>query len=135
MPSGTPNHTRALQIFAHLGPGDLISLARTSKAFRSVLLARQSTFLWREVLDASVEEGYPPRPEDMTEPAWAGFFYGGSFCSVRVDHYSYAVEPPLTCLAAMCGKDYIGGMLGSATTALQIMCRGEVSLSLAEPYC
>ncbi|KZV73653.1 hypothetical protein PENSPDRAFT_626872 [Peniophora sp. CONT] len=70
------------EIFAHLGPTDLISLARTSKAFRSVLLSRQSSFLWREVLDASVEEGYPPRPEDMTEPAWAGFFFGGSFCSL-----------------------------------------------------
>ncbi|VDB91840.1 unnamed protein product [Peniophora sp. CBMAI 1063] len=70
------------EVFAHLGPGDLISLARTGKNFRSMLLSRQSTFLWREVLAASVEEGYPPRPEDMTEPGWAGFFFGGSYCSL-----------------------------------------------------
>ncbi|KZV73652.1 hypothetical protein PENSPDRAFT_749890 [Peniophora sp. CONT] len=70
------------EIFAHLGPGDLISLARTSKSFRSVLLSRQSSFLWRQVLEASAEEGYPPRPEDMTEPAWSGFFFGGSYCSL-----------------------------------------------------
>ncbi|KZV73683.1 hypothetical protein PENSPDRAFT_269142 [Peniophora sp. CONT] len=70
------------EIFGHLDPADLVSLARTTKSFRKVLLERHSTFLWREALDRTVEEGFPPRPEDMSEPAWAGFFFGGSNCSI-----------------------------------------------------
>ncbi|KZV73685.1 hypothetical protein PENSPDRAFT_648655 [Peniophora sp. CONT] len=69
------------EIFAHLSPADLLSLARTTKSFRGILLSRQSTFLWRNVLDtASAEGGYPPRPEDMDEPAWANLVFGGSWC-------------------------------------------------------
>ncbi|VDC05518.1 unnamed protein product [Peniophora sp. CBMAI 1063] len=69
------------EIFAHLGPPDLLSLARTTKSFRSILMSRQSAFIWRSVLDAASEEaGHPPRPENMDEPAWTQLVFGGGKC-------------------------------------------------------
>jgi hypothetical protein len=34
------------QIFAELGPMDLVNLARTNKALRHVLMSRKSTSVW-----------------------------------------------------------------------------------------
>ncbi|KAI0029158.1 hypothetical protein K488DRAFT_12223, partial [Vararia minispora EC-137] len=57
------------EIFMRLGPADLLHLARTNKAFRNVLMSRQSAFVWKAVLDA-VGDKYPPRPPEMSEPVW-----------------------------------------------------------------
>ncbi|VDC05517.1 unnamed protein product [Peniophora sp. CBMAI 1063] len=71
------------EIFGHLGPADLLSLARTTKSFRNILMARQSAFIWRSVLDAASEEGgHPPRPVDMAEPAWTNLVFGGGKCEL-----------------------------------------------------
>ncbi|KZV71196.1 hypothetical protein PENSPDRAFT_751909 [Peniophora sp. CONT] len=69
------------EIFGHLLPGDLIQLTRTNKSFRSVLLSRQSISVWRQVLQYTVEDGHPPCPEGMSEPAWAALVWGGPWCS------------------------------------------------------
>ncbi|KZV73672.1 hypothetical protein PENSPDRAFT_648647 [Peniophora sp. CONT] len=70
------------EIFACLDPGDLLSLSRTTKGFRRVLMSRSSAFIWRDVLAATVEEGYPPCPKDMPEPMWSQLVFGGCVCSV-----------------------------------------------------
>ncbi|KZV73184.1 hypothetical protein PENSPDRAFT_733025 [Peniophora sp. CONT] len=71
------------EIFAHIGPADLLHLARTTKSFRGILISRQSAFLWRSVLDAGSDEArYPPRPEDMSEPAWTNLLFGGGKCAM-----------------------------------------------------
>ncbi|KAI0044442.1 hypothetical protein FA95DRAFT_1608546 [Auriscalpium vulgare] len=66
------------EIFGNLPPGGLLQLARTTKAFRQMLLARRSLFLWKcsfsRVPDA------PPRPDDMSIPAWANLLFGGTSC-------------------------------------------------------
>ncbi|VDB95758.1 unnamed protein product [Peniophora sp. CBMAI 1063] len=69
------------EIFAHLSPGDLLHLARTTKSFRNILMTRKAAFIWREVLDASVENGDPPRPADVSEPQWAALVYGRPWCT------------------------------------------------------
>ncbi|KAI0267132.1 hypothetical protein BC834DRAFT_1040925 [Gloeopeniophorella convolvens] len=66
------------EIFAHLPPADLISLARVNKSFRRVLMSRGSSFLWKESYELVPD--VPPCPEDMTEPAWAHLLFGGSYC-------------------------------------------------------
>jgi hypothetical protein len=75
-------YLQSSQIFAHLGPADLLHLCRTNKAFRRVLLSRSSAFVWREVLDAVKPDEYPPCPEDMSPPAWVGLVWGGPWCAV-----------------------------------------------------
>ncbi|KZV73677.1 hypothetical protein PENSPDRAFT_269058 [Peniophora sp. CONT] len=72
------------EIFAHLDPRDLLRLARTTKSFRRVLMARSSGFVWREVLDAAVsvkEDCYPPRPDDMPEPEWTALVFDKPWCT------------------------------------------------------
>ncbi|VDB91858.1 unnamed protein product [Peniophora sp. CBMAI 1063] len=70
------------EIFAHLGPGDLLHLARTTKAFRSLLLTRRSLSLWKEVLDVSAANGDPVKPDDMSEIAWTALIFGKPWCTM-----------------------------------------------------
>ena len=73
----------AIQIFAHLGPADLLHLSRTTRAFRNVLLSRQYLFLWRTVCDAVDEFERFPCPDDVSLPVWVNLAYGGPWCDVR----------------------------------------------------
>ncbi|KZV73686.1 hypothetical protein PENSPDRAFT_602518 [Peniophora sp. CONT] len=71
------------EIFRHLGPADVLHLARTTKSLRGILMSRRSVFLWRAVLDAATTEfGYPPRPEDMNEPVWTNLVFGAGLCGI-----------------------------------------------------
>ncbi|VDB85133.1 unnamed protein product [Peniophora sp. CBMAI 1063] len=68
------------EIFTHLGPADLLHLSRTTKAFRAVLLSRQSAFLWNTVCDGVNEMERFPCPEGVSLPVWANLAYGGPWC-------------------------------------------------------
>ncbi|KAF9523114.1 hypothetical protein CPB83DRAFT_863488 [Crepidotus variabilis] len=55
------------EIFTHLMPIDVLHLTRTTKAFRTLLLHRSSTGLWKDCL-ARVPS-VPPYPSDMSLPS------------------------------------------------------------------
>ncbi|KAI0270432.1 hypothetical protein BC834DRAFT_513957 [Gloeopeniophorella convolvens] len=69
------------EIFSGMQPADLLSLARTSKDLRGVLMLRRSTSVWmaarRNVDVASV----PDPPEWLSEPAWAHLLFGPRICT------------------------------------------------------
>ncbi|VDB95316.1 unnamed protein product [Peniophora sp. CBMAI 1063] len=67
-----------LEIVAYLPPGDLLQLARTTKAFRALLLSRSRAALWRRAYHLVAP--CPPAPKWMSEPAWAHLVFGGNFC-------------------------------------------------------
>jgi len=71
------------QIFAELGPMDLVNLARTSKALRQVLMSRKSMSVWIVARRNATITKAPDPPEDMSEPAWALLLFGPAVCSVR----------------------------------------------------
>ncbi|KAI0074236.1 hypothetical protein K474DRAFT_81699 [Panus rudis PR-1116 ss-1] len=61
------------EIFSHLLPSDLLNLARTTKAFRQLLMSKQSAAHWRAAR-ANVP-GLPDIPDDMAEPAFANLLF------------------------------------------------------------
>lgn len=68
------------QIFQHLDPLDLLRLARTTKALRSILMSKISSLrVWQESLDRT---GIPPKPDDLSEPAYANLAFS-KHCHVR----------------------------------------------------
>lgn len=75
-----PIFLESRKIFGHLAPIDLLQLARVSKAFRQVLMAKSSAWLWRATWNNI--PGTPSAPEDMTEPAWTQLLFGGAICYV-----------------------------------------------------
>jgi len=68
-----------VQIFSHLHPSDLLSVSRVNRAFRGVLLSRNSSCLWNACLRFC---GAPPSPSDMAPPAWTHLLFGGAYCYV-----------------------------------------------------
>ncbi|KII96178.1 hypothetical protein PLICRDRAFT_240712 [Plicaturopsis crispa FD-325 SS-3] len=66
------------EMFAHMTPGDLVSLTRASKAFRRTLLTRKSITVWKRAWENI--PGVPKCPDDMSEPSWANLLYGGTTC-------------------------------------------------------
>ncbi|KAI0061321.1 hypothetical protein BV25DRAFT_1916993, partial [Artomyces pyxidatus] len=64
------------ELFSNLTPGDLLSLARTSKGLRSVLMSRKSVSVWKAARSQVPGLEAPEPPEDMSEPAWAQLLYG-----------------------------------------------------------
>ncbi|EPS92895.1 hypothetical protein FOMPIDRAFT_1056469 [Fomitopsis schrenkii] len=60
------------EIFSHLFPQDLINLARTTKAFRTLLMHRGSAHFWRASRRLA---GLPDLPQRLSEPAYASFVY------------------------------------------------------------
>ncbi|KDQ15360.1 hypothetical protein BOTBODRAFT_173854 [Botryobasidium botryosum FD-172 SS1] len=79
------------EVFGHVGPADLLSLSRASKALRHILMSRKSIGLWK---GAVKNAGAPECPADLSEPAWAHLIFGGSRCQscgtkgvIKVDFY------------------------------------------------
>ncbi|KAH7922987.1 hypothetical protein BV22DRAFT_1093666 [Leucogyrophana mollusca] len=60
-------------ILGFLRPADLLSLARTSKPFRQLLMRRSSAFIWRSA--RAQIEGFPDCPPDLSEPAYANLAF------------------------------------------------------------
>jgi hypothetical protein len=63
------NHYPSQQIFGFLKPLDLLSLARTSKAFRNLLMRKSNAFIWRA--SRSLIPNLPECPPDLSEPQYA----------------------------------------------------------------
>jgi len=61
------------QIFGHLLPLDTLHLARTTKAFRRVLMHKSSISVWKAAR-ANVW-GFPECPPGMSEPAYANLAF------------------------------------------------------------
>ncbi|KAI0317908.1 hypothetical protein OF83DRAFT_1118905 [Amylostereum chailletii] len=68
-----------VEVFLHSSPQDLHRIARTTKAFRRLLMSRQFRFIWVNALRQ--EDGIPPCPEDTAEPAWAWLLFGERVCN------------------------------------------------------
>ncbi|KAL1660197.1 hypothetical protein GGF50DRAFT_63704 [Schizophyllum commune] len=62
------------EIFRSLHPSDLLHLARTTKAFRSLLMNRSSAWLWKDGYAAYAED-LPPVPDDLTIPQFVSLAY------------------------------------------------------------
>ena len=78
-----------VQIFSHLLPSDLLSVSRVNRAFRAVLLSRNSSFLWNACLRLC---GAPPSPSDMSPPAWTHLLFGGAYCYVSNPLFSRIIH-------------------------------------------
>ncbi|KAF9553640.1 hypothetical protein CPC08DRAFT_822184 [Agrocybe pediades] len=65
------------EIFGHMHPRDLVSLARTSKIFKQTLLASDAVTVW---MTARKRLGGPDCPPYMTEPAWTALIFGKPEC-------------------------------------------------------
>ena len=72
----------SIQIFEHLHPIDLYNLIRTSNGFRSLLLTRRATAVWRETF--SRHPDIPPCPPDLSLPKWASLLFGPATCDVSL---------------------------------------------------
>ncbi|KAF9234851.1 hypothetical protein BU15DRAFT_65340 [Melanogaster broomeanus] len=57
------------QILTFLHPMDLLNIARTTKAFRLLLMRKSSAFVWKAALGRV--EGLPACPPDLNEPQYA----------------------------------------------------------------
>ncbi|KAK7679983.1 hypothetical protein QCA50_016929 [Cerrena zonata] len=68
------------EIFRHLTPGDLLSLSRTSKPFRGLLMTRESSSIWKD--SRGNVPDMPDRPAFLSEPAYANLCFG-YHCYVR----------------------------------------------------
>lgn len=62
------------QILGHLHPRDIISLSRTSKAFRALLLDRKNAFIWKVARKALPGDFPDPHPV-LSEPALAHLMF------------------------------------------------------------
>jgi hypothetical protein len=83
----------SIQIFEHLHPIDLYNLIRTSKAFRSLLLRRQATAVWRETF--SRHPDIPSCPPDLSLPKWASLLFGPTTCDVSLEKSSVGFLNPI----------------------------------------
>ncbi|KAJ3963899.1 hypothetical protein EV361DRAFT_874456, partial [Lentinula raphanica] len=63
-----------LLIFIRLDPRDLLSLSRTSKNLREILMDKSSETIWRTVW-TNYEGSLPPLPVDLNEPQFARLIF------------------------------------------------------------
>ncbi|KAF9468004.1 hypothetical protein BDZ94DRAFT_1246928 [Collybia nuda] len=61
------------EIFSHLHPKDLLHLTRTTRAFRSVLMRRSATCVWKATI-ANIA-GLPKCPPDLNEPQYVNLAF------------------------------------------------------------
>ncbi|KZT09619.1 uncharacterized protein LAESUDRAFT_646055 [Laetiporus sulphureus 93-53] len=69
-----------LEIFSHLRPLDLLHLARTTKALRTMLMSRSSISLWKGARE--LVGRLPDCPSDLSEPQYANLLFD-QHCHVR----------------------------------------------------
>ncbi|KAF9534026.1 hypothetical protein CPB83DRAFT_844980 [Crepidotus variabilis] len=60
-------------VFSFLHPKDILSLARTTRTFRDVLMSRQATTVWKTAREGI---GAPACPSLVSEPHWATLLSG-----------------------------------------------------------
>lgn len=61
------------QIVSYLFPKDIISLSRSNKSLRNLLMRRSSRHIWTSAMKNV--EGLPPCPSDMTEPSYLALLF------------------------------------------------------------
>ncbi|CAE6397249.1 unnamed protein product [Rhizoctonia solani] len=67
------------EVTSHLLPGDIISLARSNKFFRNLLMDRSAIHIWHGAMKNV--EGLPPCPEGMSEPHYLSLLFSKT-CSM-----------------------------------------------------
>ncbi|KAK0239425.1 hypothetical protein EDD85DRAFT_449636 [Armillaria nabsnona] len=90
-------------IFAHLYPLDLLHLARSTKAFRTILMCKSSLFVWRIV---RISESLPEPMPDFSEPAWINLLYE-AICHLCHRNISRTIDFDFG--ARICSKCYEDG--------------------------
>ncbi|EUC53741.1 hypothetical protein RSOL_016740 [Rhizoctonia solani AG-3 Rhs1AP] len=81
-----------MEIAPYVNPGDLVSLIRTSKFFRGMLLDRSAVLVWQRSLNNVPD--LPPCPTGMVEPQYAALMFtkncticGAQAVSSKLDPY------------------------------------------------
>lgn len=67
---------------SYLMPSDILHLARTTKTFRTFLMAHSSNHIWRAAR-MNVALGFPDCPEHLSEPAYAHLAFD-TYCHVGI---------------------------------------------------
>ncbi|KAJ3504125.1 hypothetical protein NMY22_g18024 [Coprinellus aureogranulatus] len=73
-------------MFSHLPPKGLLAISRTSKQFRSMMLSKRYTDIWRNSR-AEFVVPVPDPPEGLSEPRWAALLFDTNcqVCGVSVN--------------------------------------------------
>lgn len=115
------------QIFGLLGPGDLLSLARTSKDFRAFLMSRaEAEKLWIAARERTV--GLPPRPTFLSEPAYANLLFS-AHCHVRFMHI--CSKTALTSMTQHCARTNIKTIFWSYSVRYCASCKKYLYVCLS----
>ncbi|KAB5588619.1 DEAD/DEAH-box helicase [Ceratobasidium theobromae] len=67
------------EIASHLLPGDIISLARSNKNFRGLLMNRSSSHIWHSAMKNA--KGLPPCPPDLSVPHYLALIFS-KYCTM-----------------------------------------------------
>ncbi|KAG9086320.1 hypothetical protein FRC06_003155, partial [Ceratobasidium sp. 370] len=79
-------------IARHLGPGELVTLTRSNKLFRSILLRRSAAHIWQHA--QKNVPGLPPCPSGMCEPQYAALLFS-KYCTLCGGHATAKPDPYL----------------------------------------
>jgi hypothetical protein len=85
-----------LQILSRCSPLALLRLARTTKAFRTLLMSRSSIAIWKSARELSSDPqviGMPDPPPYLSEPALANLAFD-PYCHVRITHSQHRPSWP-----------------------------------------
>ena len=69
-----------LQIFAYLLPSDILSLSRTTKDLRALLMTQSSASIWKTARENLTD--FPPCPNDLNEAQYVNLMFS-NHCHVR----------------------------------------------------
>ncbi|KDN44214.1 hypothetical protein RSAG8_05687, partial [Rhizoctonia solani AG-8 WAC10335] len=86
------------EIVSHLLPGDIISLARSNKFFRNLLMHRSAIHIWHGTMRNV--EGLPPCPPELSEPHYLSLLFSKT-CSMCGGAARGRMDPML--LVRLCG--------------------------------
>jgi hypothetical protein len=104
---------------------DLLNLARTTKAFRQLLMRKSSAFVWKAALGQV--EGLPDCPPDLSEPQYTNLvFYPHCHVSLMVLLHRTFCEPGVTVALQECCADH---SLVVASQVLPVMQKITVRLT------
>ena len=85
-------HYTFFQILTYMHLGDLLSLSRTTKAFRELVCNKDAGRFWDAAMKNSISDGLPPCPAWLSKPAYANLMYS-SHC--HVSHIGNELEGDL----------------------------------------
>lgn len=117
------------EIFGQLNPLDVLNLARTTKALRGILMQRSAVSVWKQAC-ANIS-GFPPCPEDLTEPQFINLAFGKQchFClsstGTQVISWEERVRTCLKCIdkhftSSNHGYVYIHGVPEKVATCIPV---------------